>query len=274
MTETPTFKVVLLGDLGVGKTCIRSQFVHHIFTNAYKATIGGDYLTTSVLVNDPIPTNDRSITTPSMPAIDSNHTPSNTLPSDQSTNHVQDQPEVVSSNSQSPPQTKVNLQIWDTAGQERFNSISQAFYRGTDIVILVYDITNYESVLSLRNWFKRFMDHCHVSRPGVIIVGNKTDKVNERCVDLEEIREIITNNTDMSVEAYVENWDTDVIEICSKQLSSVTKLFDRVAQLGLEILYNSNDDDDDDNHLKRIIGFDSIDLNGVISRRPTSKCFC
>ena len=49
----PTLKVVLLGDLGVGKTCLRSQFVHHVFTNAYKATIGGDYLTTTVfLPND------------------------------------------------------------------------------------------------------------------------------------------------------------------------------------------------------------------------------
>ena len=47
---TPTLKVVLLGDLGVGKTCLRSQFVHHVFTNAYKATIGGDYLTTSVVL--------------------------------------------------------------------------------------------------------------------------------------------------------------------------------------------------------------------------------
>ena len=37
-------------DLGVGKTCLRSQFVHHVFTNAYKATIGGDYLTTSVVL--------------------------------------------------------------------------------------------------------------------------------------------------------------------------------------------------------------------------------
>ena len=66
--------------------------------------------------------------------------------------------------------TKVNLQIWDTAGQERFNSISQAFYRGTDVCVLVYDVTNYESVLSIRDWFNRFMEHCHVEFPGIVIV--------------------------------------------------------------------------------------------------------
>lgn len=36
--------MVILGDLGVGKTCMRSQYVHHVFSGAYKATIGGDYL--------------------------------------------------------------------------------------------------------------------------------------------------------------------------------------------------------------------------------------
>lgn len=262
INQPPTFKVVLLGDLGVGKTCIRSQFVHHIFTNAYKATIGGDYLTTSILVKSPQVSDDSAVSISGTGELSS-----------ATTSSKQPVPDVSGTVDKGDNETevKVNLQIWDTAGQERFNSISQAFYRGTDIVVLVYDITNYESVLSLRNWFKRFMDHCHVSRPGVIIVGNKTDKAAERCVDLEEIREIITTNTDISVEAYMENWDADVLEICSKQLDSVTKLFQRVAQLGLEIMYNENSDNDD-NHLKRIIGFDSIDLNGVINRRASNCC--
>lgn len=33
-------------------------------------------------------------------------------------------------------------QIWDTAGQEKFQSLGQAFYRGADVCMLVYDITN------------------------------------------------------------------------------------------------------------------------------------
>ena len=162
---TPTLKVVLLGDLGVGKTCLRSQFVHHVFTNAYKATIGGDYLTTSVVLPQQIQQSQLSSSTSSLD-IKSNFATTR-LPS---TN------------------TKVNLQIWDTAGQERFNSISQAFYRGTDVCVLVYDVTNYESVLSIRDWFNRFMEHCHVEFPGIVIVGNKSDKSTDRCVDLNEIK--------------------------------------------------------------------------------------
>jgi Ras-related protein Rab-2A len=35
----------------------------------------------------------------------------------------------------------VKLQIWDTAGQESFRSITRIFYKGSNAVIIVYDVT-------------------------------------------------------------------------------------------------------------------------------------
>lgn len=259
--KAPTLKVVLLGDLGVGKTCLRSQFVHHVFTNAYRATIGGDYLTTSVYL--PSQAGQEQEPSVTQAQFDNNHYLSI---SDTHQPHQRNASESLE---------KVNLQIWDTAGQERFNSISQAFYRGTDVVVLVYDITNYESVLSIRDWFKRFLESCHVDKPRVVIVGNKIDKGSERCVNIDEIREILVRNNKISLDDYVENWDTDLVEVSSKKLDLVEKLFLRVAELGVDML-NELSEEEDPRVLKKrrrnILGFDSIDLtDGNFS---SSSCAC
>lgn len=208
----PTIKVVLLGDLGVGKTCLRTQFVHHVFTNAYKATIGGDYLTTTVRLPRRI-----------------------TLDQDQE-----------------PIDMPVNLQVWDTAGQERFNSISQAFYRGADVCVLVYDITNYESMLNIRDWFERFLHHCHVDRPGVVIVGNKADRTLERSVVLAEVRNLLADS-DSQITDHVIDWKSDVLEVNSRDLGLVTEVFLRVAQIAIDNI--------DGAPAPRMQGFDSIDLS-------------
>ncbi|CAF5019043.1 unnamed protein product [Rotaria sp. Silwood1] len=45
-------KVIILGDSGVGKTSLMGQFVSHKFSNQYKATIGADFLTKEVQIDD------------------------------------------------------------------------------------------------------------------------------------------------------------------------------------------------------------------------------
>jgi len=45
-------KVILLGDSGVGKSSIMNQYVHEKFTAEYKATIGADFLTKHLIIDD------------------------------------------------------------------------------------------------------------------------------------------------------------------------------------------------------------------------------
>ena len=64
--------------------------------------------------------------------------------------------------------------IWDTPGQERFRTIVTSFYRGADVILLVYDVTNRKSFEDLDTWINLIRNH---ALPSVVcfLVGNKID---------------------------------------------------------------------------------------------------
>lgn len=49
-------KVIILGDSGVGKTSLMNQYVNKKFSKQYKATIGADFLTKEVMIDDKLVT--------------------------------------------------------------------------------------------------------------------------------------------------------------------------------------------------------------------------
>uniref|UniRef100_A0A6T6NVS6 Uncharacterized protein n=1 Tax=Rhodosorus marinus TaxID=101924 RepID=A0A6T6NVS6_9RHOD len=54
--RTKLLKVIILGESGVGKTSILERYVRHSFSQQYKATIGADFLSMDVIVDDkPVP---------------------------------------------------------------------------------------------------------------------------------------------------------------------------------------------------------------------------
>ena len=85
----------------------------------------------------------------------------------------------------------VSLQLWDTAGQERFQSLGNAFYRGTDCCLLVFDITNLESFEGIVSWKKEFLQRSgnEGSNFPIILVGNKCDMAYDRKVTQARAKE-------------------------------------------------------------------------------------
>lgn len=49
-------KVIILGDSSVGKTSLMNQYVTKRFSNQYKATIGADFVTKEVVIDDRVVT--------------------------------------------------------------------------------------------------------------------------------------------------------------------------------------------------------------------------
>ncbi|KAJ3449958.1 ras-related protein rab-2a [Anaeramoeba flamelloides] len=80
---------------------------------------------------------------------------------------------------------KIKLQIWDTAGQETFRSITRNYYRGSAGALLVYDITRRETFNHLNDWLKETTNYSN-GKLDIILVGNKTDLLENRAVSYEE----------------------------------------------------------------------------------------
>jgi len=82
----------------------------------------------------------------------------------------------------------VNLAIWDTAGQERFHALGPIYYRDADGALLVYDITDSESFVKVKNWVKELRKM--VGNDIVIaIAGNKSDLEKNRQVEISAAEE-------------------------------------------------------------------------------------
>ena len=110
----------------------------------------------------------------------------------------------------------VKLQIWDTAGQERFRTITSAYYRGADGIIMVYDVTNQESFNHVTDWLTE-VNRYTSEGTCKLLVGNKSDR-SDRAVSAEEARE------------YAEKLNIPFLETSAKNADNVEKAFLTMAQ--------------------------------------------
>ncbi|CAB1451937.1 unnamed protein product [Pleuronectes platessa] len=85
---------------------------------------------------------------------------------------------------------KIHMQLWDTAGQERFRSLTTAFFRDAMGFLLLFDLTNEQSFLNVRNWMSQLQIHAYCENPDIVLCGNKCDLTDQRAVREDEAREL------------------------------------------------------------------------------------
>jgi len=112
---------------------------------------------------------------------------------------------------------EVHLALWDTAGQERYRTITTSFYRDTDAVVLVYDLTDLASFSGLDRWKEEIESNAPFSQK--ILVGNK--------IDMEEHARQVSSEEAL-------NWATSqgflFMESSAKSNHNVSELFGAVVE--------------------------------------------
>ena len=84
---------------------------------------------------------------------------------------------------------KAKLQLWVFGDQERFSSIRPMYYRDSLGAVLVFDLTNSSSFEHLPQWIEDVRSNVKSEIP-LLLVGNKSDLIDQRQVTLEEINSI------------------------------------------------------------------------------------
>jgi len=86
----------------------------------------------------------------------------------------------------------IQLTLWDIGGQVKFETMRQQFYRGSDAVFLVFDLTRIETFNSIPKWFSDVLAQLKSSSDTLtgFIIGNKNDLIEQRMISVD-----MANNT-------------------------------------------------------------------------------
>ncbi|TFY75989.1 hypothetical protein EWM64_g8024 [Hericium alpestre] len=149
-------KLLLIGDSGVGKSCLLLRFCDDAWTPSFITTIGIDFKIRTIELDG------KRIKLQIVRGLITLWFWRNSCEA---------------------------LAQWDTAGQERFRTITTAYYRGAMGILLVYDVTDERSFNNIRTWHANIEQH---ASEGVnkILIGNKSDWVDKKAVTEEQGREL------------------------------------------------------------------------------------
>jgi Ras-related protein Rab-5C len=157
-TKQAQFKLVLLGESAVGKSSIVQRFVKNSFDEFRESTIGAAFLTQSIKLSN----------------------------NDLINNNINFNNDNNNDNNDNNDGIIIKFEIWDTAGQERYRSLASMYYRNAQAAIVVYDITQIESLNKAKYWIKELKKQAN-NDIIIALVGNKIDLENDRKILKDDV---------------------------------------------------------------------------------------
>ena len=159
------YKLLMIGDSGVGKSSLLLRFASDQFEDSYMTTVGLDFKIRTVEVDGKV----------------------------------------------------VKLQMWDTAGQERFRTITRSYYRGSQGIVVVYDVTDNDTFENVKHWLSE-IERYAADGVSKMLVGNKCDMTDARAVETATAQEV------------ADKLDVPFFEASAKTAENVDEIFLRMAR--------------------------------------------
>ncbi len=132
-------------------------------------------------------------------------------------NYIEDMGSTIGLDYKSKIFNNINFQIYDTSGQERFKMLVNSYYRQADIIVFIFSLDNIKSLENIENsWIPNTNKHyINDKLPKYILVGNKSDKIYDKCI-LHKIKSIITK------------FNIHYYDVSAKTLCNINELFDKI----------------------------------------------
>lgn len=111
----------------------------------------------------------------------------------------------------------IQFEMWDTAGQERYRSLAPMYYRGAEVVVLVFAVSDKQSFEAGERWLQDVRASGLGPTCTLVLVGNKADLTEEREVSSED------------AEAFAAEQGMMYIETSAKTAHNVRKIMEDVA---------------------------------------------
>ena len=121
------------------------------------------------------------------------------------------------------------IKIIDTPNNKQFLNIIKDEYKNTNYILIIFDLTNRETFLSLNEW----INHCRsVQNQNIdlILIGNKSDLNQDRVVSTEEAKKFASDN------------NIKYFEISAHNINDINNLFNDA----ISDLFNKFNDDYND----------------------------
>ena len=124
-----------------------------------------------------------------------------------------------------------SVHLIDTAGEERFRSITSSYFRMAEYYLLVFDLTNKNSLMALSSWIESLKEH--IEKPKYIILGNKSD-LEKNLIPDQEINEVLNDKDNLKIN------DENFLKVSAKTGENINKAFEYI----LNIIEQTSDKDE------------------------------